>query len=99
MASSVVPIGRRTAGSLTFMVSLRRALRGFRPQRQVELVLNLAPLVAHQSLAQPFELQVDDWCRVERQQLAQEQPADDGDAQRVAQFGSGAAFNGERDCT
>ncbi len=33
---------------------------------------------------QPVEREIDDRCRIEGQDLADDQPADDGDAQRVA---------------
>src|SRR5262247_2964553 len=76
--------------------SLRRALRGVGPQRQVELLLHLTPLVANEALPQPLELQVDDRRRVQCQQLAEQQAADHGDPQGIAQLGAGAATNRKR---
>src|SRR5262252_3543300 len=52
--------------TLRVIVSLRRALRGLGPQRQVELMLHFAPLVAEEPLPQPLELQIDDRGGVER---------------------------------
>ena len=40
--------------------------------------------------AQPVEIQVDDRGGVEGEQLADDQPADDGDAERAAQLTAGA---------
>jgi hypothetical protein len=41
--------------------------------------------------------EIDDGRRVERQQLAQQEPADDGHAERKGQLRAGAAFDRERD--
>ena len=46
---------------------------------------------------QALHRQIDHRRRVERQQLAEQQPADDGDAERIAQLRAGAAFERERD--
>jgi hypothetical protein len=40
-------------------------------------------------MPEAIEIQIDDGCGVERQDLAQHQSADDGDAERLAEF---AAF-------
>src|ERR1700686_2720784 len=44
---------------------------------------------------QVVEPDVDDWCCVEGQELADEEAADDGDAEGVAQLGAGAAAEGQ----
>ncbi len=94
MASSVVPTGRRMKGSEMFMPLLRRPLGGLRRLRQVELGLQLRRWAEPRLHA--LHRQVDDRGRIEREQLAQQQAADDGDAERVAQLRAGAALEGER---
>src|SRR5262245_33164970 len=42
-----------------------------------------------------IEVQIDDGRRVEGEELAQEEPADDGDAERAAELGAGAGAEGE----
>ena len=39
-------------------------------------------------MAQAIELQIDGRCRVQRQRLADEEAADDGDPERLAELGS-----------
>ena len=51
----------------------------------------VADLEAREALRQPIEPEIDHRRGVERQQLADQQAADDRDAQRMAQFRSGAA--------
>src|SRR5438477_12599610 len=96
IARSVVPTGRRMAGSQMFMASFRRSLRGFGRVRQGELGLCRFGPAAEPGL-QALHLQINDRRRVERQQLAQQQAADDGNAERVAQFRAGAGFERQRD--
>src|SRR5437879_1229865 len=42
------------------------------------------------------EIEVDDWCGEERQKLAHDEAADDGDAERAAEFSACAAAERER---
>src|SRR5207237_10020702 len=49
------------------------------------------PLASAEPTAQPVEIEIDDGRRIERQPLRHEEPADDCDAERAAQFGSRAA--------
>src|ERR1051326_6319620 len=49
-----------------------------------------------QPLRELVEPQIDDRRRVQRQQLADQQAADDGHAERVAQLGAGGAAEGQR---
>src|ERR1700749_2339873 len=42
------------------------------------------------------EVEKDDWRRVKRQRLADDQPADDGVAERLPDFGSGAGAEHQR---
>ena len=46
--------------------------------------------------AEAIEIEVDDGGRVEREQLAHQQAADDGDPQRMAQLGTLAAADRQR---
>src|SRR6266566_6865418 len=46
--------------------------------------------------AEAVEIEVDHRRRIEREQLAQDQPADDGDAERAAQFAAIAETDRER---
>src|SRR6478735_9665191 len=97
MASSVVPTGRRMKGSEKFarlMRLLRRPLRRFGLIGEVELGLH-RPRAA-EARPQALHREIDDRGRVEREQLAEQQPADDGDAERVAQLRAGAAFERQR---
>src|SRR5215471_619082 len=48
---------------------------------------------------EPFEIEVDDRCRVQRQPLRYEQPADDRDAERPAQLGAGTLAQRDRQRT
>src|SRR5438128_5109039 len=84
---SVVPMGRRMKGSEMFMGagSIRRL-------RQ-RCGLGLAALEA---LGEPVEREVDDRCGVEREELGEEQSADDCDTERAAQLGAGAGTEGQR---
>src|SRR5262245_66251387 len=98
-ASSVVPTGRRMNGSEKLVPlmarSLRRVLRRLGRLRQGELGLVRCRLAAEARL-QALHRQIDHRGGVEREQLAQQQTADDGDAERIAQLRAGAAFEGER---
>src|SRR5882724_13690813 len=42
------------------------------------------------------EVEVDDWCGEERQKLAHDEAADDGDTERATKFGAGAVAERER---
>src|SRR6266700_3842231 len=53
-------------------------------------------LILRQPARHPAEGEVDDRRRVERQELRDGEAADDGDAERLAQLGAGAALEGER---
>src|SRR3954468_20876076 len=99
MARSVVPTGRRMAGSQMFMVvSLRRPLlRRFWRDRQYQFWLCRRGRFAADALPQALHLQIDHWRGVECQHLAEQQAADDGDSERIAQLGTGAALDRQRD--
>jgi len=92
MAISVVAIGRSMKGSEKFIALLRGVPEIVRhcsrggPHRR-----------AAEARADAVHGEIDDRRRVERQELAQQQPADDGDAERKAQLRAGAAFDGERE--
>src|ERR1700733_11974079 len=74
--SSVVAVGRRMKFSEIFIASRRPGgLRSFRGG-------------VREAAREAIEKQIDDRRRVERQQLAQDESADDGDAQRTPQFRS-----------
>ena len=49
-----------------------------------------------QPRAQPLHVEIDHRRGVEREQLAEQQAADDGDAERIAQLRAGAAFQRQR---
>ena len=54
---------------------------------------------ALESALQAIQVEVDDWCREQREQLAQDETAYDGDAQRPAKFGAGAGPQCQRQGT
>src|SRR5262249_25708780 len=90
-ARRVVPTGRRMKGSekLTpLMPSLRRVLRRLGLVRQVELGLQRGR--AAQPRLHAFHREIDDRGGIEREQLAEQQSADDGDAEGIAQLGADA---------
>ncbi len=89
-ASSAVPMGRRMKGAEKFMALLGRDADG---RRGV-----LRRRTGRKPNAQPLHGEVDNRRRVERQQLAQQQAADDGDAERVAQLRADAALDGQWQC-
>ena len=92
IASSVVPTGRRMKGSeidaIYCIPSVAPATGGPGGPGIRHRLLDLA--------IEPVERQIDHRRRVERQQLAQQQAADDGNAERKAQLGAGAAFDRQR---
>src|SRR5262245_34696703 len=95
-ARSVVPIGRRMKCSEKLIASLRGPLlRRLGLLRQLEL--GLQSLRRAQPRLQAVHREVDHRRSVERQQLAQQQAANDGDAERVAQLRAGAALDRQRD--
>ena len=92
IASSVVPTGRRMKGSEIDAIT---ASPRWRPRPAAPA----GPAVRHRLLdpaVEPVEREIDHRRRVERQQLAQQQAADDGNAERKAQLGAGAAFDRQR---
>lgn len=44
------------------------------------------------------EIEIDDGCGEEREELAENEAADDSDAERAAKFGAGAVPDGQRQC-
>src|SRR5215831_12608163 len=96
MVSSVVPAGR-------WMKGLERLMRGSRGRGSA---LNGMPrsyvcvsrfgFLAAEFLRQAGEAQVDDRGGVEGQQLAEDQAADDGDAERAAELGAHAGSESQR---
>src|SRR5208283_545570 len=56
-----------------------------------------APVEGADSGAGVFKGQIDDGCCVKGQHLGDQEAADDGDAQGLAQFGAGAKAQGQRD--
>src|SRR5258708_4273495 len=88
-ASNEVPTGRLMKGAEIFMTSVPCGL-GCR------LLHRIANLVAGESLRQPVEPQIHDWGCVESEQLAEEQSADNGDAEWMAQFRARAAAKRQR---
>src|SRR5689334_21320263 len=52
--------------------------------------------LAGSAAAQAIEVEVHDWGRKQREHLAEDQPADDGDAERAAQLRADAAAQGQR---
>ena len=92
MASSEVPTGRRMKGSEMFM-AVRPAFhpRGCRGGSQPAAACRLRTPVA-----EPVQVKINDRGGVERDELGEQQAADDGDAERTAQFRAGAVFHRER---
>src|SRR5262249_34558988 len=91
MGSSAGPARRAAQGSeklAPLRPSLRRVLRRLGLLRQVELGLQRRR--AAQSRLHAFHREIDDRSGIEREQLAQQQSADDGDAERIAQLRAGA---------
>src|SRR5690348_18418784 len=84
--SSEVATGRRMKGSDMLMGSVGRRLDRQRPW------LRPTP----QPPREAIEVEVDDRRRVERQQLREQQAADDRDAERAAQLGPGAGAQRQR---
>ena len=78
----------------TISVTASRPLRRFGLIGEVELGLH-RPRAAEARL-QALHREIDDRGRVKREQLAEQQPADDGDAERVAQLRAGSAFERQR---
>ena len=54
------------------------------------------PIVKSEAVGQPIECQIDDRRGVKREQLAEDQSANDGDAERTAQFGADTGAEGQR---
>jgi hypothetical protein len=54
---------------------------------------------SRQAAVEAIKKEIDGGGGVERQDLADDEAADDGDAQRPAEFGTGAARNRQRDGT
>src|SRR5438093_13045846 len=48
-------------------------------------------LSSSETRGEPIECQIDNWCRVQRKNLAEQQATDDGDAERPPQLIAGAA--------
>src|SRR5581483_9501660 len=77
------------------------SLLGFRMRRRLErrrgmLAMSNAPRA---QLMRPLvEEQIDDWCRIQREKLAQQQAANNRDSQRAPQFraNSGSKRQGNR---
>ena len=82
--SSVVATGRLMNGAEMF---IRPALVGSERRRRP---------AAGQPHRQAIEIEVDDRRREQREHLADDQAADDGDAERLAQFGAGAGTEHQR---
>src|SRR3954453_439961 len=85
-ASKVGPTGRMMNGYEKFMAS-PRSLGGLR---------GAARRTPAHADAQALQRQIDHRRGVERQQLAEQQAADDRDAERKTQFRTGAAFQRQR---
>src|ERR1035438_7540148 len=92
--SSVVAMGRRMNGPEIFMTSLRGD--GLDSVSRPGYRLVLALLLARKASGQPVEEEIDDRSRIKRQQLAEDKAANDGNAERPAQFRTGAGTEGER---
>ena len=90
--SSVVATGLRTKGSEIFMRFSPPAPVAAQPRFAAFRLLRCAAEAA----GQPIEEEIDHRRRVERQQLAQDQSAYNGDAQRPAQFRSHAGAKSQR---
>src|SRR6266478_4085526 len=88
-ASNEVPTGRLMKGAEIFMTSVPCGL-GCR------FLHRIADLVASESLRQPVKPQIHDWGCIEREQLAEEQSADNRDSERMAQFRPRAAAKRQR---
>src|SRR6185437_16342866 len=89
--SSVVATGRRMNGSLIFIAS---SLSRF----EVAGLDAFASVLwgAREAARQAFEPEIDHRRGVEREHLAEDQAADDGDAKRAPQFGAGPRAERER---
>jgi hypothetical protein len=48
-----------------------------------------------EAVSQPIECEIDDWRRIEREQLAEDEPADDGYTEWTPQFGADTAADGK----
>ena len=91
IASSVVPTGLRMKGSEIDAITASPRWRRRPAARRSGLRHRLLDFAV-----EPVERQIDHRRRVERQQLAQQQAADDGNAERETQLGAGAAFDRQR---
>ena len=90
MASSEVPTGRRMNGSEMFMDEW------FCRHSCVPADAARRPRHASHPCSEAIQVKINDRRRVERQELREQQAADDGDAQRLAQFRASAVFQGQR---
>src|SRR6516225_9933283 len=108
MASSVVPTGLRMNGSekLTESIASLRGhvtLSGERRRGKLRVFGEIELGLQRRRPAQPrldaLHREIDDRRGVKREQLAQQQSADDGDAERIAQLRAGALLERERNST
>src|ERR1019366_9400063 len=74
----------------------RRAVpRGLSPRRSAGDARQQRPPTRPDPFAEAVHIEVDDGRRIERQRLADDQPTDDGDAERTAHFAAIAETEGE----
>src|SRR3954468_13567815 len=86
-----------TSEKLCTAMQLLRGPLGWR-EAFLQVELRLQRLLPGEARLEPLHRQIDDRRGVEREQLAQQQAADDGDAERVAQFRTRALLECEWDC-
>src|SRR4051794_25184793 len=91
IVSRVVATGRRMKGVEKFM-----ARASWRGGLVAVALVGLAREIARQAAAEPGKRKVDHRGGEERQHLADDEPADDGDAERVAQLRAGAGAEHQR---
>src|SRR5438045_2890587 len=81
-------LGRGEVAAVAVPISARL------PRRRADRALGPGGLATAEPLGEAVEVQVDDRGRVEGQDLAEDQAADDRDAERAAEFGADAAAQG-----